>query len=174
MKITASEKQLTLVSSNSSEESFETSENTSKDIQSVTPYRGLTLGTLIAVENNRPVIYHPNFTDKSGLIAQTIVPVNLENIGSQVLLSFIDDKYDLPVIVGFLLDSKGQEVTKSPVKVELDGESLVLTAEREIVLRCGEANITLTRAGKILIKGAYVLSCSSGYNKIKGAAVDIN
>ena len=50
----------------------------------------------------------------------------------------------------------------------------MLTAEREIVLKCGEASITLTRAGKVLIKGTYVLSRSSGYNKIKGAAVDIN
>jgi hypothetical protein len=51
---------------------------------------------------------------------------------------------------------------------------VVLTAEREMVLRCGEASITLTRAGKVIIKGAYIVSRSTGYNKIKGAAVDIN
>jgi hypothetical protein len=50
----------------------------------------------------------------------------------------------------------------------------VLSAEREIVLRCGAASITLTRAGKILINGSYILSRSTGYNKIKGAAVGIN
>ena len=41
-------------------------------------------------------------------------------------------------------------------------------------MRCGEASITLTRAGKVLIRGAYVLSRSSGANRIKGAAVEIN
>ena len=60
------------------------------------------------------------------------------------------------------------------VTAQVDDQRVVLTAEREIVLRCGEASITLTRAGKVLIKGTYVLSRSSGYNKIKGAAVDIN
>jgi uncharacterized protein (DUF2345 family) len=58
--------------------------------------------------------------------------------------------------------------------VQADDERVVVTAEREIVLRCGDASITLTRAGKVLIKGTYVLSRARGYNKIKGAAVDIN
>ena len=45
---------------------------------------------------------------------------------------------------------------------------------RQDAARCGDASITLTRAGKVIIKGNYILSRSSGYNKIKGAAVDIN
>jgi uncharacterized protein (DUF2345 family) len=61
-----------------------------------------------------------------------------------------------------------------PVSIRADDERFVVSAEREIVLQCGDASITLTRAGKVLIKGTYVLSRSSGYNKIKGAAVDIN
>ena len=50
----------------------------------------------------------------------------------------------------------------------------MLRAEREIVLECGDASITLTRAGKVLIRGHYILSRASGYNRIKGAAIDIN
>jgi hypothetical protein len=50
----------------------------------------------------------------------------------------------------------------------------VVNAEREIELRCGEASITLTRAGKVLIKGEYVLTRAKGLNRIKGAAVSIN
>lgn len=55
-----------------------------------------------------------------------------------------------------------------------DGERLVLKAEREIVLQCGKASITLTRAGKVIIRGAYVLSRSSGVNRIVGGSVQIN
>jgi uncharacterized protein (DUF2345 family) len=65
-------------------------------------------------------------------------------------------------------------VSASLVSAQVDDQRVVLSAEREIVLRCGEASITLTRAGKVIIKGAYILSRASGYNKIKGAAVDIN
>jgi hypothetical protein len=60
------------------------------------------------------------------------------------------------------------------VAISVDGERHLIEAEREIVLRCGDASITLTRAGKVIIKGNYILSRSSGYNKIKGAAIDIN
>ena len=60
------------------------------------------------------------------------------------------------------------------VVVQADGQRHVITAEREIVLRCGDASITLTRAGRVIIKGRYILSRSTGYNKIKGAAIDIN
>ena len=53
-------------------------------------------------------------------------------------------------------------------------EALQLTAEREIVLRCGKASITLTRAGKVLIRGEYIFSRSTGVNKIKGGSVQLN
>lgn len=53
-------------------------------------------------------------------------------------------------------------------------ERIELVAEQEIVLRCGDASITLTKAGKIVLRGAYVLSRSSGVNKIKGGSVQIN
>ncbi|MEP7119602.1 MAG: hypothetical protein ABJE95_01785, partial [Byssovorax sp.] len=36
------------------------------------------------------------------------------------------------------------------------------------------SSITLTRAGKILIRGAYVLTRSSGVNRIQGGSVQIN
>ena len=58
--------------------------------------------------------------------------------------------------------------------VRIDGERLVLQAEREIELRCGDASLVLTRAGKVILRGNYVVSRSRGVNKIKGAWVDIN
>jgi hypothetical protein len=42
------------------------------------------------------------------------------------------------------------------------------------VFRFGQASITLTRAGKVLIRGAYLLSRSSGVNLITGGSVEIN
>jgi len=60
------------------------------------------------------------------------------------------------------------------VYVQADDDRLVLSAEREIVLRCGDASVTLSRAGKVVIEGRYVVSRSSGYNKVKGASVEIN
>ena len=92
-------------------------------------------------------------------------------IGNQVVVAFERNKVRSPVIIGLLQDRK-QSVKPSIFK--LDGERLVLKAEREIEFRCGDASIVLTKAGKVLIKGNYVLTRSRGANKIKGAYVDIN
>jgi hypothetical protein len=59
-------------------------------------------------------------------------------------------------------------------EARVDGDRVVLSAEKEIVLQCGKASITLTRAGKILIRGAYLLARSSGVNRIQGGSVQIN
>jgi hypothetical protein len=56
----------------------------------------------------------------------------------------------------------------------VDGNRVVLEGKEEIVLKCGEASITLTKAGKILIRGKYLLNRSSGVNRIMGGSVQVN
>ena len=100
------------------------------------------------------------------------------DIGKSVALLFEGGNLEKPLIIGKIKvpGPLVYEPAVMPEKVEtdLDGERLVLTADREIVLRCGKASITLTRAGKIIIRGAYLLNRSSGVNKIKGGSVQIN
>lgn len=64
---------------------------------------------------------------------------------------------------------------KSPIEtVRVDGKRVVIEGQEEIVLTCGESSITLTKAGKILIRGKYLLSRSSGVNRILGGSVQVN
>ena len=56
----------------------------------------------------------------------------------------------------------------------IDAGRLVLEGEEEVVIRCGEASITLTRSGKILLRGKYLLNSSEGVNRIVGGSVEIN
>lgn len=127
------------------------------------------------------------------LPAITTTAVGPQHRGRQVVLSFVDARLDRPLILG-LVHSPLQEMIESfelaamtadpdaPERkadgdldeVIVDGKKLVLTAEEEIVLKCGEASITLTRAGKILIRGRYLLNRSSGVNRILGGSVQVN
>lgn len=103
-------------------------------------------------------------------------------VGREVLLVFENGDYRLPIIVDTvysLLDEISMQPTpvieaEKPEEVLVDGERVVFDGKKEIVLRCGEASITLTQAGKVLIRGAYLLSRSSGVNRIKGGSVQIN
>ena len=53
-------------------------------------------------------------------------------------------------------------------------EEVVLTATKQLTLRCGDSSITLTAAGTIILRGKYIVSRSSGVQRIKGGSVQIN
>lgn len=109
--------------------------------------------------------------------ARCTVALRRALMGRDVLVVFVDGDPRAPVIIGVLEPRPllaGDAPSKLPASVTVDGDRHVIEADREVVLRCGDANITLTRAGKVIIKGSYILSRSSGYNKIKGAAIDLN
>jgi hypothetical protein len=111
------------------------------------------------------------------VLARTTVPLLRETVGSDVVVLCENGDPRCPIVMGVVRskpvspeDSDAQPL----ISVNADGDRYVISAEREIILQCGNSSITLTRAGKVIIKGNYILSRSSGYNKIKGAAVDIN
>ncbi len=117
------------------------------------------------------------------VVAKSTVNLGQAARGAEVVLVFEAADVRKPIIIGMVQTQKVvAEKTKgslpsqavSVTRVECDGEQVVVSAEKEIVLRCGDASITLTRAGKILIKGTYVVSRSSGVNRIKGGSVQIN
>jgi hypothetical protein len=177
IKTNTAENKLSLVSSDSAMH-IETQNTISTEIQNrlteYFPKQGITVGQLVGFENKRPIVQYSGCLNEMSLKAQSIVALTPDQIGKPVLLAFENENPERPIVVGLIIDPDSEATDKTPVFMEVDGERLLLTAEREIVLRCGDASLTLTRAGKVIIKGAYVLSRSSGYNKIKGAAVDIN
>jgi Domain of unknown function (DUF6484) len=65
-------------------------------------------------------------------------------------------------------------VPAQAVEAHVDGKRVVLEGADEIVLKCGQASITLRRNGKLIIKGTYVETHSTGVNRIKGGSVQVN
>jgi hypothetical protein len=56
----------------------------------------------------------------------------------------------------------------------IDEQRILIEAEQEIELRCGEAAIILTADGRILLRGTYISSHASATMRIRGGAVQIN
>ena len=121
----------------------------------------------------RPLVDYPGNAAGSPLPALTTALYGGDAVGRQVALLFAEGDSMRPVIVG-LVRPPGEVVPGGARLADLDGERLVLKAKQEIVLECGRASITLTRAGKVLVRGTYLSSRSSGAHRIKGASVDIN
>jgi hypothetical protein len=132
---------------------------------------GVALATLRGFDlDERPLLAGVSQLPGELVAARSTVALRRNMVGASVVIVHVAGDPLQPIVIGVLHD----EPSVRPVNVQVDGEALVLEAEREIVLRCGEASITLTRAGKVLIQGSYVSSRSSGCNRIKGAAIDIN
>jgi hypothetical protein len=131
---------------------------------------GVVLGTFAGFSDEGQFLVRLH-DDQRPRIAVSTVRLADDDVDAEVVIAFekMDQRY--PIIIGRLQE---RPVTASSPSLKIDGERVLLRAEREIELRCGEASIVLTRAGKVLIRGDYVLTRSRGANKIKGAYVDIN
>jgi hypothetical protein len=132
---------------------------------------GVMIGRLAALEasGDARVVFPGSPAD--GLPARSMAALSEADLGCEIALLFEAGDPRRPVVMG-LMHGAARPATRPEAKV--DSERIEFTAEKEIVLRCGNASITLTRAGKILIRGAYVLTRSSGVNRIQGGSVQIN
>jgi hypothetical protein len=139
---------------------------------------GVIIGELIGIaeEGRTPLVLYPGQPGSAALAAQATVDLHGAHIGHQVVLVFNNGDPLRPIIMGWLRQGDGLPLPEQPGQVELDadGERLIVSAKEQVVIRCGKASITLTKAGKVLIQGDYVLSRSSGVNRIKGGSVQLN
>lgn len=113
--------------------------------------------------DGRPQVLIPAVMGETVLFAHSLVPVGPASVGKLAAITMMDDQ---PLILGLI---------QPPLpEVEADGEKLVLTARRELTLRCGKASIHLTADGRVTIRGTEVLSRSDGPNRLQGASVQLN
>ncbi|MFK5891693.1 MAG: DUF6484 domain-containing protein [Pseudomonadota bacterium] len=124
----------------------------------------------------------------SAIKAISTVSITQHHISRQVALLFNGGDFKQPVIMGVIhspLDTvlesfelsnpaPEEESATENSDATVDGKRVVIEGKEEIVFKCGEASITLTKAGKILIRGKYLLNRSSGVNRIMGGSVQVN
>ncbi len=143
-----------------------------------TPSGVVVIGELIAMKDDgrTPLVRYPRQPGTAALAARSVVDLHAVHIGRSVVLMFEEGNAARPIVMGVLRDGAGTAHDQPPgqVEVDADGERMIVSAKEQLVLQCGKASITLTKSGKVLIQGAYVLSRSSGVNRIKGGSVQLN
>ena len=139
---------------------------------------GVVIGELLALsdEGATPLVRYPGQLGSGAVRARSSVDLHGPHIGSSVVLLFENGDPDRPIVVAVLRGATGWPTADKPAQVEVDadGQRMVVNAREQLVLRCGKASITLTKAGKVLIEGSYLLSRSTGVNRIKGGSVQLN
>jgi hypothetical protein len=143
-------------------------------------HNGAVIGVLIGFqdEGRTPLVIFPGQSADAAVPARCTQDLHAAHIGREVVLLFedADQRHRRPIIVGCIQRSDPRTLLPQPgsVEVEADGERMILSANHELVLRCGKASITLTKTGKVLIHGTYVSNRSSGVMRIKGGSVQLN
>lgn len=171
-----------------------------QELDSTAPAHQLVLAHVQSFDSlNRPVVSFMVAGNSYTISALTTAPLSAEMINRQVALSFIDGDLRKPLILGVIhsplydylqqleLDpASGAMVEEAECEdgvdkpspllepVVVDGRKVTIEAKEMVELRCGEASITLTQNGKIIIRGKYVLNRSSGVNRIVGGSVQVN
>ncbi len=135
-------------------------------------FPGVVVGILLGFdEYGGALVDYPGNPAGAGIQARAVPVLYSDDCGREAVLVFENCDPERPIIVGLL-----HPVDHRPVKVvaEVDEQNIEITAKNRITLRCGEASITLTRSGKVLIRGKYLLSRSSGVNMVQGGSVRLN
>ena len=139
---------------------------------------GVVVGELLGIKSDgrTPLVSYPNQLGVAAVPARSALDLRSIHIGSPVVLAFENADLARPIIVGTLRTEAEVpvELPSAHVEVEADGQRLIVSAREELVLRCGNASITLTKDGKVMLQGTYLSTQATGVNRIKGGSVQIN
>jgi hypothetical protein len=116
--------------------------------------------------SGRPLVYVDSLPGP--VVAETVIDLTPADTGGFVVVAFGPQDPTVPIVLGRLRTPAPQAIAPRST------ERIALTAANEITLTCGKASITLTRSGKIVLRGTYILSRSSGPNRIKGGSIELN
>jgi hypothetical protein len=129
------------------------------------------VATLVAMKSKHEAVVAVDGIDFTAALLQSA----LTDIETQEL------RVPFPVLVGRTSGARGSYIVIAPAAAPggvqataASQDKLVLTAASAIELRCGDSLITLTKEGKITIRGVDVTNRAARACKIKGGTVSIN
>ena len=138
-------------------------------LEGLLPQERLTSASVVDIDDAGIVriAYAP---DDAPIRADVAIPLgdamrDLVRPGDDVLVLLRGGDPNRPLIVSTIVDRLAADTPR---------EAVTVRADRELVLQCGEASISLHADGRVVIRGGYVETYADGTNRIKGAQVRIN
>lgn len=107
------------------------------------------------------------------LCATPVCALHALREGEQVAVMFEQGDTSRALVLGPMAGAPAQAQVPAHEAL-IDKQRILIEAEQEIELRCGEAAIILTRDGRILLRGSDITSYASTTQRIRGGSVQIN
>jgi hypothetical protein len=140
-------------------------------VDTVQSIEGVVIGQFIGFGEEGPLVVFAGNPSETAVPARSLTELTAEAVGTEVALLFQDGDPGRPLIVGRIVEPVRK--TSGP-RVIREGDSLRITGDERIELRCGKATIILEKDGHITIRGTYVTSHASAANRIRGGSVNLN
>lgn len=139
------------------------------------------IGHLDGLDDDGRLLFRPFGTEDSlpvtiGLELSDGALVKAARLSRRALALVAPDSSQ-PILIGLLrerVSAEARDASPGQLEVRMDGETLRFEAEKTIELRCGKSRLVLNRDGRIVLKGAHIVSASSGSHRIKGATIALN
>lgn len=148
---------------------------------------GIAIGVLSRVDEHGGIWVDIASLGLHQLAAVSMVQLGAHHIGQALALGFEGANAQRPVVLGLMMQANqanqanqtatpntAPNATPNAVRVMQQGRKVVIEAQTELELRCGEAVILLSEDGHVQIRGAYVTSHASASQRIRGGSVQIN
>lgn len=138
---------------------------------------GVLVGVLMALgDGDMPWVAFSGNPENAPCAAQSVVRLSQADVGRRVALLFEGGNRRRPIVLGCMLPTDVAP-TGAPMKGSVwvdDQAEQTIIAEHRLVLRCGEASITLQSDGTVQIQGRNVLTEASATNRLRGASIHLN
>ena len=150
---------------------------------------GIAIGTLVdvGIDGSLIQVRIPSL-GLGPLPAMSMVALGPQHIGQSLAVGFEGANAHKPVVLGLMMQTAPStllaahtksekfqsDATQSAIHVSQIGRRVVVQANSELELRCGEAVILLSEDGSIQIRGAYITTHATASNRIRGGSVQIN
>jgi hypothetical protein len=129
---------------------------------------GVAIGMLLGFVDGRPLVVFAGNPQAAGVPARSLAPLGPDALGAEVALLFEEGDPGRPLIVGRIV-RPGEPVERARPAAQVS-----IVGEERIELRCGAATILMEKDGRIVIRGAHVVSHASGANRVRGGSVHLN
>ena len=144
------------------------------------------MGVILSVSAEGVYVDYDGNPTSEKLLAISTIPIVEKQIGREVALLFSNGDLTKPILMGVVFNALEEAIVQSEeesqlpleplnnIKVSTDDDRMFLEAKKEITIKCGKSSITLKEDGKILLRGTYLSSRSTGVNRILGGSVLLN
>lgn len=140
----------------------------------------IVIGSLDGVDEEGRVMFREEGASQSvpvtlGLEMSDGAVVKAARLGQRAFV--LRSPHGLSILTGLLRErvaNFARDARPGELEVRLEGETLRLTAEREIELRCGKSRLVLHRDGRVTLSGSHLVQSSTGPIRVKGATIALN